>query len=519
MRTESLLHADVLATWRLLNYRLQKHAILSAFIIVSVVGLSYLIVWGILVIMDGGVELGLTRRDTMLLMFGIMLARSITYTYNRFLKSREMQYIMSSPVPERDLAFNRLQLNFILLGTLFTIALGLFWSSILIAGTQGLGPGNLPPTLIYELLVLFALALFFGYSIPVKVQVRPVKRATVLLLPEIYTGFLLFLVLPISGDRIAPDPVYLVMISITLVIGLESFFMAIPLAKTGWARQTMKMGASRPMRAPVHFSRSAHRFWGSRLSSLVTKEVKIVLREKEFVGNLLVSVSIVVLVAVTFLYFPLDLASGMEGNSYLVYPMLIGFSLYLIGVLMGALTNLSMVGIEGKAMWNLKVLPILGWEVMWSKAIATFLVAWPVMMAAALTVPLLGQYPIAVTVFFAVEANAFLLAFIGLGSWASAAYPSFDDMEHGMPDILIQILMLIFTFIVAIFIGAIPAIIMRADHLYGLFACMVALLFSIVIFELGVRGGAYRYELIDAEVYSGGVNYVGKKGKFIDYRY
>jgi len=510
VRTESLLHADVLATWRLLNYRLQKHAILSAFIIVAVVGLAYIIVWGILVVMEGGIELGLSRRDTILLMFGMMLARSITYTYNRFLKARELQYIMSAPCPEKALAFNRLQLNFILLGTLFTIALGLFWSSLILAGTQGLGPGNLPPTFIYELLVLFALALFFGYSIPVKVQVRPRKRAILLLTPEIYTGFLLFLVAPLSGNDIAPDPIYLIIITFTLVIGAEAFYMSVPLAKTSWARQTMKMGVSRPMKAPSQFARGADRFWGRRLSSLVTKEIKIVLREKEFVGNMLVSVSIVVLIAVTFLFFPLTIATGMKENDYLVYPMLIGFSLYLIGVLMGALTNLSMVGIEGKAMWNLKSLPILGWEVMWSKAIATFLVAWPVMMAAALTVPLLGQYPIATTVFFAVEANAFLLAFIGIGSWASATYPSFDQMEHGMPDIMIQILMLIFTFFVSIMIGAIPAAVMRMDHLYGLMACMVALVVSIVIFELGVKAGAYRYELIDAEIYSGGTSYASK---------
>jgi hypothetical protein len=205
----------------------------------------------------------------------------------------------------------------------------------------------------------------------------------------------------------------------------------------------------------------------------------------------------------------------MKENDYLVYPMLIGFSLYLIGVLMGALTNLSMVGIEGKAMWNLKSLPILGWEVMWSKAIATFLVAWPVMMAAALAVPMLGQYPLATTVFFAVEANAFLLAFIGIGSWASATYPSFDQMEHGMPDIMIQILMLIFTFFVSIMIGAIPAAVMRMDHLYGLMACMVALVVSIVIFELGIKAGAYKYELIDAEIYSGGTTYASKPGRII----
>lgn len=533
METRPLLDAELLATWRTLNERMRKHLVLSAFILVSVTGLTMVLVRGVLYAMESDFDPGIERREAVLILFGILLSRSIIYTYNRFLKSRELQYVISSPLTEAEMVRNRLLLNGILLSTLFLLALGLIWAAVAVAGLSGLGPGTLGPGLLTEMLVFLIMALIIGFSIPIKLQVRPLRRTLTLLLPEMYIGVLLYFVTGLSGNAMEPKPFYLILLALLLVIALEALLLAIPLVATSWVRHSSKMGASGPMEAPENLTIAGRRIWGRKHSAMLAKELKIAIREREFVGNLLVTVSIAALLVITFAFFPMqivtpedakrpppdvwdemtdeerdeweeDRADRMERQKY-IYPLLVGFAIFINSLLLGALSSLAMVGVEGKALWNLKSLPLRGGEVMWAKAMAVFLVAWPVIMGTALAIPLMGRFPLEVVVFLFVEANAFLLAFVGIGTYGAASYPNFDQMGRGMPDLLIQILMVIVAFAVAVFIGGIPALLLNWDYLIGMISAMAALLWGILIFRKGISAAARRYDLIDAEAYRSGV--------------
>ncbi|HID73710.1 MAG TPA: hypothetical protein EYP43_01530 [Thermoplasmata archaeon] len=519
----SLLRVDIEVTWRLLNDRMRKHVFLSGIIILAVLGFTALIIRGVLFVMEGQMNSVIERWEAVLIIFGILLSRSIMYTYNRFLRARELQSVMSSPITPREVMENRLLLNAILLGTLFGLALGLVWASVVMAGWSGIGPGGLGPGILAEAVTLYLLALFLGFSIPIKLQVRPVRRAFVHLVPEMYIGVLIYLIAVLSGNALEPTPVSVALLVLLVPLSLESVLLTTPSVGDAWARQTMKMGSSRPMRDPVILPKVARRLWGRRLSTLVAKELKIAVREREFVGNLLVTVSIAALLLITYVFFPLQAVVPSDGGDSgdlteeelarqreahqerqkYIYPLLIGFAIFINALLLGALTSLAMVGVEGKALWNIKALPILSREVMWAKAMAVFLVAWPVVMATALAVPIIGRFPLEVTVFFFVEGNAFLLSFIGLGIFGAATFPNFAEMERGMPDLLIQILMVIAAFIVSLFIGAVPAYLLNADYLYGLTASVTALIAGILLFEWGVGSGSRRLEVIDAEAYGG----------------
>lgn len=497
-----LLRADLGTSWRVINSRLEKHPFIT--VLLSLIGLLVAVVFTISVLLvadQGDIGLSLERWHMVLLVFSFFLARAVTYTYRKFLKAKELKTIFTTPLSVMEVTISKFMVNLLHMLSLFFIGLVGLHISLFFGMLADIEQRVLPLPLVAEGLGLIIVATCIGFTLPIKLQLFPVRRAAKALAPEFIVLLCLFLTsFSVSQTSVLPPSTYLGTLMALVPASLIIVFHSKNYSLYAWNAQVHKSSFKELDRDRRSVIDVLGRFLGKQKAAIMKKDLRVLLRERDAVGTLIAAIGLNILMLFVFYFIPLESETEFQD---LIYPFYTATGLFLCALLAGSLLALSTVGFEGKRLWILKTMPIDAHSILAAKGSAVLYLALPLTVSIVIPIPLLAKFPAEIVVFFIIEAVAFAIAFTGIGIWGAATFPNFDETMRGMPDLITQFGMIIICFVVGIFIGGIPAGMVAIQHDFGVVAAFISLMISFAIYLGCIMAAAKRFENIDITMFKG----------------
>ncbi len=173
----------------------------------------------------------------------------------------------------------------------------------------------------------------------------------------------------------------------------------------------------------------------------------------------------------------------------LVTPMMVGLGIYAVSFFQATMPLVDGVTREGRAIWVLRVSPVKPRRFLSAKARPLVAFMPLTVVCVGLAIPLVaGRGPLAMAV-ASMGAMAIYLAFMGIGAWAGAAYPSLDRHSNSPPDLVLAFY-LMFGCLVLEGLMLFPVLVVATlDPLLGVVAAGFAVLVGWAIMILGIAAG------------------------------
>lgn len=232
---------------------------------------------------------------------------------------------------------------------------------------------------------------------------------------------------------------------------------------------------------------------------IAEKEILERWRRRESPGSIGVTALIGAGLFFMYLRFGRSPDIGLDMDEYL-YPSLLGMALYLGVVIQIVLPSLTLFSREGRKMWAIKVLPLDPEDIVWGKVLAMLFMSWTIILFIALPLPLVLDYSYSVVLFSLFSAITVILAFTGIGVWASVRFPNFDESSDGAPDIITMYSVLMLCLIGSVLLLSIPFTIFQVDRFLGILSLVFAADISLLIMVLLVKRASVLYEKIQIDM-------------------
>lgn len=280
-----------------------------------------------------------------------------------------------------------------------------------------------------------------------------------------------------------------------IAYGLIMFYLSTPFLLSSWNKRLAEdFSASITVKWSDRLWRTLplRGLLGAKAHSVFLKEVLIANRNRENVGAW---ITLVVAIGGSY-YFGTSFAQEeLAPYQYLIFPALVGLSLYITAILEYGLASLSSLGREGKALWVTRSAPLRGTTFMTGRA-AFAMREYPLMiLGVGVILPLLGGAGWKGVLFATIGGTSMALAFTGLGLWWSTRYPNFDASVRGNPDTRTSYIFMIACLGLGYVMAGIPfSIYINVGWLPSLVAILGGLVLGAAVFAFGFWRGARGYE-------------------------
>jgi hypothetical protein len=173
----------------------------------------------------------------------------------------------------------------------------------------------------------------------------------------------------------------------------------------------------------------------------------------------------------------------------LVTPMMVGLGIYAVSFFQATMPLVDGVTREGRAIWVLRVSPVKPRRFLSAKARPLVAFMPLSVVCVGLAIPLVAGRGLLAMAVASLGAVAIYLAFMGIGAWAGAAYPSLDRHSNAPPDLVLAFY-LMFGCLVLEGLMLFPVLVIATfDPLSGVVVAGLAVLVGWAILMLGITAG------------------------------
>lgn len=429
------------------------------FIILLLVGFGTMLMMAEFVSQLEDPLLTLSRGDILFVLFFFIMAKASSETVENTIRNKTLKHLFTSPIKTRDIQLSRM--------------MRVFWYNMLLVAISMSVVAFLIPVMNIDipidryffphLYLLLIAAPMVGFNLGVFTYIPQNKwRIPALFLYGQNITFVWF-VTHANLDYIMFSYAVLIQISVSIIILLTSSKVFSEAWKYGITTKTYKSFRFHDAGDffPKYIRRSIRR--------MGEKEMLIRWRRRESPAT--IGVSAVLGIGLLVMYHQLgpnpDLGLGLEK---LFYPVLIGMTIYVGVILQVVLPSLTLFSRDGKKMWTFMTLPISKRDVVWGKTLSILIYSPFVPLFIAVPLPLILGYPIHFMLFAVAASFAMIFAFMGIGIWAAAKFPNYDESVNGAPDIITMYTILIACLITGAFLIIYPFNIIQYDYFLGVLA-------------------------------------------------
>ncbi len=465
-KTLDMLSVEVLGSYRSTKERISEHpAMTTWFILLLITGFSTtLLVAEYVKTLDIPILL-LSRGDILFVIFFFFMGKTSSETIDVCLKNNRLKHLFTAPVKISKIRS--------------TIFLKIFWYNLLLlAISVSLASSlihifkidlNIDGYFFIHLYLLVTASVFIGYNISL---LSRISNRLFRYISLVVYGQTIPLIWFILGGDFSYSTISFFLL---FLIGLSFIIYQIPtrLFMDSWISES-----SRSISSNIHLKGEnwfLKKCTSKTICSITEKEILDRWRRKETVASL--GIVGVIGFGLVLLYYQLgpnpDLGLGLEEY---FYPIFIGMSVFLAVSLQIVIPSLTLFSREGRRMWAIKVLPIMSIEVVYGKLVSMLIFSPVIIVLISLPLPILLGYTISQVLFILVSSITLIFLCSGIGIWASARFPNFDESVNGAPDVMtmyivmmsclitggILILPALYVFTWNVFLGLL-AIILSAD--------------------------------------------------------
>ncbi|MBS3790573.1 MAG: hypothetical protein KGY66_06625 [Candidatus Thermoplasmatota archaeon] len=394
--------------------------------------------------------------------FFFFAAKSAAETVEGVLRDRSQKHYFSSPIDSSSIFYSKLLrvwfYNLLLFGIAMSVVLFVIvtWNIEL----------PIDDHFLIMLYLLIILAPFVGFNISILAHLKNkwLKKINAVVAAQMIT---------LTGIILHSRVTFFIQLEYTLLILVGSLLITVfssrPLYREVWINSSQGTESSalhqKSLRLPRFISKS------TRLVAEV--EFKRRWRRKQVPGSL--AVVVVMGAGLGFIYSSLgprpDLGLGL-GKYF--YPSLISMTAFLAGIIHTLIPSLNLFSRDGVKLWCLRTLPSDFKEIATGKALAILLTSPVIILAIALPLPLILDYPLSFVLFSAVSSSIFIFLMSGIGLWAAAKFPNFNESTKGSPDIITMYSMIMLALLLSVIFLAIPFTLLELDPILGVLSVILA---------------------------------------------
>lgn len=515
MGTLVIARIDAIEASRDLRRRLAAHPI----------GSAVFVVWLLLACALGVFTAFIVAKDEVLadsslavhpntILLGVVLlltGKSIIDANYRVVENRELVFLMLQPIPYARILYSKFLGLLLSNAAIMAVTVGAFLGIYAWAATTTPQLLSLVPIPAWYLLTLAILVLWssamgftlaFLNSLPLRVRIATVPLYSL----QVYFLNVGLRVYSLEGAPAVGFAAGMALLALLSIRCVTPIFPNLWAAQTSGKEADVRRGRTTPRWIDLRgaLQRFLHRWLPTPFDQLVYKELVINIQKKEVVGNLMAILGLSGLLL--FLYDNIRHADIVTSAiAPLIYPAIIALGVYLAALLQCGLIGLSTVGKEGKKFWILRSVPLRSRQLFVAKAIAILLLTPLTIAVVSIPLPLLLHMPLRWVAFFVAATVAAVCAFTGLGLWAGATFPNFDEARGGTPDIMSMYLLALLCLGVGMLIIGAPGLIMGGPPfgpdwggtINGVLATLASLLGGIALLLWGILRGARRYDRIE----------------------
>ncbi len=489
-KTLHMLSKDVIGSYRHTSKRIFRHPIMTAwFMVLLIVGFSTVLVMAEYVSTLDIEFLLIKRGDILFVIFFFFMGKASSETMDSCYRNNSLKHLFSSPVKVseiRNMVFLKiLWYNLLLLAISVSLMAGLYHILNIDLYIDGY-------FFLHIYLVVIA-ALLVGFNI-----------AT---LSNINNKILKYMSIGIYGQNISL--VYLTtqghvdhwVISLYLlcliVLSFVVFLSPASMFTDAWIKSVSgsKTYSTRSFRPIKLFRRCSSK----PFCRVAEKEMLERWRRKETTAVL--GIVAIISVGLVILYHQLgpepDLGLGIDEY---FYPVFIGMSVFLVVSLQILIPSLTLFSRDGKRMWAIKILPVPSREIVYGKLLS-LLIFTPVIPIFIVTpLMILLDYPFAHLIFVLISSVTLIFLSSGIGIWAAARFPNFDEGVDGAPDVMTMYIVLMMCLIIGSLFIVAPLLLLTKDSVLGvLFAILSADIAALSMFLLCKRA-TYIYDGMELDM-------------------
>lgn len=394
--------------------------------------------------------------------FFFFVAKSSAETIEGVLKDRSQKHYFSSPLNPSSIFYSKLLRVWFYNLLLFGVAMSV---TSLVVGIWNI---ELPIDrrfliLLYTLMVLAPLV-GFNISVTSHVKNRWLKKINLVIAGQMITLAAIILHSGLS-------PFYQIGYAILMLVSslMIAVFLNAPLYEEVWTNSSQNTESS-----------TLHRK-GLELPNFISEPTRLI-AEVEFKRRwrrrqVLASIAVVTMMGIglIFIYSSLgprpDLGLGL-GKYF--YPSLIAMTAFLAAVIHTLIPSLNLFSRDGVRLWCIRTLPSEMKKIASGKALAIILTSPIMIVMIALPLPLILDYPLSFVVFSAFSSSIFIFVMSGIGLWAAAKFPNFNESTKGSPDIITMYSMIMLAMILSVMFLSIPFTLIEMDRILAILSVILA---------------------------------------------
>jgi len=394
--------------------------------------------------------------------FFFFVAKSSAETIEGVLRDRSQKHYFSSPLNSSSIFYSKLLRVWFYNLLLFGIAMSV------VSFVVGIWNIELPIDsrfliLLYTLMVLAPLV---GFNISV---ISHVKNRWLKKINLVVAGQMITLTAIILHSRLSSfyQVGYIVLMLVSSLI--IAVFLNAPLYEEVWTTTSQNTESS-----------TLHRR-GLKLPNFISKPTRLI-AEIEFKRRwrrrqVPASLAVVTMMGfgLIFIYSSLgprpDLGLGL-GKYF--YPSLIAMTAFLAAVIHTLIPSLNLFSRDGVRLWSIRTLPSEMKKIAAGKALAIILTSPIIILMIALPLPLILDYPLSFVVFSVFSSSVFIFLMSGIGLWAAAKFPNFNESTKGSPDIITMYSMIMLAMISSLIFLTVPFTLIEIDRILAVFSVILA---------------------------------------------
>jgi len=169
------------------------------------------------------------------------------------------------------------------------------------------------------------------------------------------------------------------------------------------------------------------------------------------------------------------------------YPSLIAMTAFLAAVIHTLIPSLNLFSRDGVRLWCIRTLPSEMKKIASGKGLAIILTSPIIILMIALPLPLILDYPLSFVVFSAFSSSVFIFVMSGIGLWAAAKFPNFNESTKGSPDIITMYSMIMLAMMLSVMFLSVPFTLIEVDQILAILGVILAAdlsaLFMILMFK------------------------------------
>lgn len=467
-RTLYLFSSEILRSYRVTCRRIIRHPIMTAwFFILLITGFSTVLFMAEYVSTLDLDFFFVDRGDILFVAFFFFMGKAASETQDGGYRNDSLKHYFTAPIRDNEIQ-NMIFLK-VLWYNLLLLAISVFltWVLLSVLSVELFIDGYF---FLHLYLVVF-LGVIVGFNSATIVNSFQGLMKVVALVIYAQNISLVLMITRSETDHLT-TVVYLIFLSL---LSFVLFFFLSPVFKDAWIKCTSsskKYGSGYIQ--PIRLFRKCAKKPFCRIAE---KEMLERWRRKE-TGSVL-GIIVLISIGLVLLYRQLgpepDLGLGLDE---FFYPTFIGMGVFLAVSLQVLIPSLTLFSREGKRMWAIMTLPIEPEEIIKGKLLSLLIFTPLIPITIVLPLTILIGYPITYVLFTFFASITLIFIASGIGIWASARFPNFDESVDGAPDVMTMYIVLMVTLILGGIFVSLPITILLADSLLGLLSITIAMVIA-----------------------------------------